>query len=134
MKRLKLRPEEPAERHLTLVPPAKRKRRKRWKLPRNLRTSRKLKYGQNPELLKYEETLVMAAVREQGGRVSVWEMMEREPDRWNEKYLWLTLRRLARQGRLVGKSWQPADRKVRPREGYSTPDWRAGRGLEGSQQ
>lgn len=117
MKRLKLAPGAPPRPHLTLVPPSKSKKRRRWKLPRNFRTSRKPKYGQNPELLRYEEDVVAQALREFGGWTTIEKMVGREPDRWNQQYLAMTLARLVKRG-VVGADrsfiWRPGGQTLSP--------------------
>lgn len=90
--------------NLRLVsPPKPRRRRSRFKLPANLRRQRKAKYV--PELLQYEEDVVLGAVRELAsaapmGKVTVARLEKRWPDRFRRKQLWWTLLRLAEDERL----------------------------------
>lgn len=111
MKRLELvrKGEEPAARNLRLVPPPKPRRRprRRWKTGR----IRKPEYQAVPELLRYEEQIVLKVFRETEERVgralSTKGLMNLHPGRFERRYLYLTLMRLAAQGFLIthGHGW-----------------------------
>lgn len=89
-----------AARNLTLVPPPKKRRRprRRFKLSRFTGV---LKARFPPELLRYEEDVVLAAVVEMGGRADTTAMLARWPERFREKQLYWTLCRLEQDGRLT---------------------------------
>jgi hypothetical protein len=60
----------------------------------------------NPQLLEYEEKVVLAAVREYERRhpafdVSVKRLMHHWPGRFHHRYLWYTLVRLTWKGHLL---------------------------------
>lgn len=87
---------ETAERNLRAVEtPKPTPRPRRWKTGR----IRKPSYQGSPELLKYEEEVVMRVMRD-CGRASVRYLLWRYPDRFTERELWLTLVRLTFQERL----------------------------------
>jgi hypothetical protein len=96
-RQLARKPRDTAERNLRLVPPPKPRRRRKLRFKWNVRA---LKAKYPPELLRFEEDVVLRVVRDMGGRASVRQIMDRHPERFREKGLWWTLLRLASTDRL----------------------------------
>lgn len=118
-RQLARRPENRAERNLTLVPPPKPRRRpkSRFKVGRAL-----FKAKWPPERLAYEEDIVYGVVVAMGGKVTVREMLDRYPGRFDDQHLYWTLCRLVGSGRLS------SGRGINRRSGLGifdgSPSWR----------